>query len=89
MIELKSWMQFYDAIVAGEKKHDLRDTKDRNFKVGQVLLLKRYDQFRGVYTGESQKVRVTFITSRDIPCAFSSAVLDRDYAILSLELVSD
>lgn len=83
----KSWSPFFQAIKRGDKKHDLRYDTDRNFKVGDVILLQEYEPFAGTYTGDEVKVRVTYITSRDLPCAFSSAVLDRDYCILSLELI--
>lgn len=83
---VKSWRQFFRAIVNGTKKHDLRDMADRNYKVGDTIILREYDQFEGRYTGMCQRVKITFITSEDTPCAFSSAVLQRGYAILSLEL---
>jgi len=34
-------------------------------------------------------VEITYITSNNTPCAFSSAVLDKDYCILSLRLMED
>lgn len=85
--ECKSWAHFYDAIAAGDKKHDLRYDLDRNFQVGDLITLRRYDNIAGKYTGEELTVRVTYITSKAVPCAFSSAVLDKDYCILSLEIV--
>ena len=85
---LKSWSHFFQGIVSGQKKHDVRDMRDRVFKIGDICLLREFDPFGGGYTGREQRVKITFITSRDTPCAFSSAVLDRDYAILSLELMS-
>lgn len=86
-MKLKSWTHFFQAIKAGEKRHDLRSKKDRDFFVGQRLLLEEYDNVHGHYTGENIQVEVTYITSNDTPCAFSSAVLDRDYAILSLKVL--
>jgi Domain of unknown function (DUF3850) len=85
---VKSWTHFFKAIASGEKKHDLRYDADRNFKVGDILRLEEYDPFAAQYTGKTVSAKVTFITSRASPCAFSLAVLDRDYCILSLELVS-
>lgn len=85
--KLKSWPAFFQPIVDGAKKHDLRDKRDRPYAVGDVLTLQEYEPFSGVYTGREQDVRVTFITSNDTPCAFSSAMLDRNAAILSLELI--
>lgn len=89
MQELKSWAHFFDAIVKGDKKHDLRSLKDRKFYVGEIIRLRKYDNIRGEYTGHYIDVKITYMTSRYLPCAYSSAVLDKDYAILSIEPVSE
>jgi hypothetical protein len=83
----KSWTPFYDAIANGSKKHDLRYDTDRHFEIGDIITLQRYDPFEGKYTGDELDVKVTYITSSVTPCAFSSAVLDKEYCILSLEIV--
>lgn len=83
--EVKSWTQFFSAIKAGQKKHDLR-VNDRDYKVGDTILLKEYDMEKGTFTGDQCYAEITFITSRQFPCAFSSAVLPPDYCILSLEV---
>ena len=80
---VKSWSHFFDAIESGHKKHDLRKN-DRNYKVGDILKLQRYDNINGEYTGREISRRVTYITSNVTPCAYSSAVLPNDYCILSL-----
>lgn len=84
---VKSWMHLFDAIERGFKRHDIRDMRDRDYKVGDTLVLQRFDQINGRYTGAVLVTRITYITGRDTPCAFSSAVLDRNFAILSLEIV--
>lgn len=86
--EVKSWTHFFQAIKRGDKTHDLRDLKDRNYQVGDFLLLNEYDPFTGAYTGEQCKVEITYITSSQTPCAFSSSALESGYCILSLRLVS-
>lgn len=83
---MKSWTHFFQAIKAGLKKHDLRKM-DRDFRVGQHVILQEYDNINGRYTGETLEVRITYITSENTPCAFSSAVLEKGYAILSIEVV--
>lgn len=85
---LKSWSPFFQAIKAGEKTHDLRYKGDRQFSVGQVLRLAEYDPFVGVYSGDEIDVEVTYITDDVTPCAFSSAILPKDYCILSLRRVA-
>jgi hypothetical protein len=82
----KSWVPFFEAIKSGQKKHDLR-INDRDFQIGDTITLQSYDPFKGEYTGEEVTVKITYITSSVTPCAFSSAVLDKGYCILSLYLV--
>lgn len=81
---VKSWVHFFQAIKRGDKTHDLRKD-DRGYAVGDQLLLQEYDPFTGKYTGDELYVWVTFITDRVTPCAFSGAVLDPGYAILSIQ----
>jgi Domain of unknown function (DUF3850) len=83
---VKSWAHFFDAIKRGDKTHDLRKD-DRNFQVGDVLRLERYDNVTGRYTEDAPCfVDVTYITNRQTPCAFSSSVLEPGYCILSIQL---
>lgn len=84
---VKSWTHFYQAIKASNKTHDMRDMKDRDYCVGDILLLREFDPFTGNYSGHETQVLITYITSADTPCAFSSAALAPGYCILSLRLV--
>lgn len=80
---VKSWSHFFQDIKSGKKLHDLRHD-DRGYEVGDFLILEEYDPFLGVYAGEEITVEITYITSRKTPCAFSLAVLQEDYVILSI-----
>lgn len=82
---VRSWAHFFDAIAAGKKTHDLRKD-DRNYQVGDVLRLERFDNINGHATGETVDVDVTYITNRNAPCAFSSSVVEPGYCILSIQL---
>jgi hypothetical protein len=84
---VKSWPHFFQAIKRGEKLHDMRDLKDRQYQIGDVLVLNEYDPFKGEYTGAFCPVEVTFITSANTPCAFSSAALAPGFCILSIKKV--
>jgi uncharacterized protein DUF3850 len=81
---VRSWLHFYRAIKAGTKTHDLRKN-DRGYAVGDHLMLHEYDNINGRETGERLCVEITYITDNNVPCAFSSAVLQRDYCILSIQ----
>lgn len=85
--QLKSWSAFFQAIKAGDKTHDIRSKKDRDFKVGDTVVLQEYDPFTGTYSGDAIICQITYITSDVTPCAFSSAVLDKDYCVLSLRRI--
>lgn len=69
--ELKVWPEPFRSLMAGRKKHEIRKF-DRDFEVGDLLILKEWDPTpvtspevpigtRG-YTGEEVKVRVSYIT---------------------------
>lgn len=80
---VKSWTPFFEAFVAGDKRHDLRDD-DRSYQVGDFLVLQDFHPFGGGYSGREFVMEVSYITGRETPCAFSSSVLAKGYVILSL-----
>jgi hypothetical protein len=85
--EVKSWPWFFSKMIAGQKKHDMRDKRDRAYKVGDKVLFREWDPTGGDYTGRSAVFEITYITSNDSPCAMSSAALDRNFVILSVNLL--
>lgn len=82
--ELKSWPQFFNPILNGTRTSDIRNKTDREFRVGDKMLLNEYDPFGTGYTGRSQSVEITHIISNDTPCALSSVVLDNNFCVLSI-----
>lgn len=82
----KSWPHFFQAIKAGMKTHDLR-MNDRDYAVGDTMMLQEYEPFGLGYTGNEVLVEITFMTSNDTPCAISSAVLNRSACVLSIRLI--
>ena len=81
---VKSWPWFFEPMCAGEKKHDMRDKRDRDYKVGDQMLLREFDPRTGTYTGREAVAMITYITDNVTPCAMSSAALANDFAILSV-----
>jgi len=86
---VKSWSYLFQAIKLGMKKHDIRDTRDRNYNIGDTIILREFDQTKGMYTGDELTCSITYITDRNTPCAFSSSVLDRDFCILTIQPIND
>lgn len=82
--EVKSQTHLFQEILSGRKKHDIRDMRERPYSRGDNLKLLEYDHVNGGFTGHWILARITYITDKVTPCAFSPAVLDRNYGILSL-----
>ena len=84
--DVKCWPHLFSTIARGEKRHDLRRSSDRDYAVGDKLLLREYDNRSGTYTGRTLTVTITYMTSADMPCALSDEALHPDFCILSIAL---
>lgn len=73
----------------GSRTHDLRPIGDRDYRVGDTLLLREFEPATGEYTGRELRVAITYITSATQPCALSSGALSPDFAILSIDRIAD
>ena len=86
---LKCWPKFFGPITEGKKRHDLRRAGERDFSVGDLMLLREFSPEAEAYTGRDCAVRITYITSAIEPCALSEQALHEDFCILSIALVTD
>ena len=59
--ELKTHPEPFEAVMAAEKMYEVR-VNDRNFQVGDQLLLREWDPYRGDYTGQRLQVTVSYMT---------------------------
>lgn len=85
--ELKSWVGLFQPIKDGFKTHDLR-VMDRDYKVGDICLLREYNPAIKDYTGREVKVKITYITGENHQhCAFSPIGLHSAMGILSIKLI--
>jgi hypothetical protein len=85
---VKSWPQFFQPIFEGLKTHDLRRKDDRDYRVGDTMLLMEYDPRSESYTGRELEVRITYVTSAEYPCAYSvGGGLSPNLGILSITRV--
>lgn len=85
---VKSWCHLFAAFNAGVKTHDLR-VMDRNYQVGDTIILCEYDKQCERYTGREAVGEITYITSPEhVACAFSPSALKDGYAILSIRKVA-
>lgn len=75
--ELKILPKYFKDVATSRKNFELR-YNDRNFKVGDILLLKEYEN--GTYTGREVKRKVKYILYGD-----GTLGLSKDYCILALK----
>lgn len=57
---LKTWPAFWSALAAGTKTFEVR-RNDRDFKVGDTLMLKEYDYELSAFTGREIARKVTYV----------------------------
>lgn len=58
---LKTWPNFYQEIVTGDKTFEIRNGSDRFFQSGDTLILQEYDPVQQVYTGREIIRQVGFL----------------------------
>lgn len=76
--ELKILPQYFKCVVDGTKNFELRKN-DRAYRVGDVLLLKEFENNQTGYTGKEIKKVITYIF-------YGGAYgLNKDYVILSIK----
>ena len=60
-IELKSWPNSFDAVAAGLKTAEIRSLEDRQFQIGDTVILRRWDPTSGMYTGATARILIRHI----------------------------
>lgn len=75
---LKTWTEYFKEVYEGNKNFELR-FNDRNFKVGDFLILQDYCPIKKEYSGFSVKKEITYILQG------GSFGLEEGYVILSLK----
>ncbi len=86
IIEKKVWPKYFEAILSGKKKYELR-LNDFAVNEGDALLLKEWDPKTKQYTGREIQKMVTYVGKFKIDELFWSKkeVEERGVQIISLE----
>jgi hypothetical protein len=58
--ELKTWIEYFEEVFMGNKTFVVRKN-DRDFKKGDTLILKEWDNFRETFTGRELARTVTYV----------------------------
>lgn len=80
--DLKTWPVYFDAIVTGRKRFELRKN-DRVFSEGDILVLREWDPLRMHYTGRSARCKVLYmVENREFPEAVGEG-----YCVMSIQVL--
>jgi hypothetical protein len=77
---LKTWPVYYADIADGPKRFEYRKN-DRDFQVGDALMLKEWDPDEELYTGNEMGAVITYVL-REAPG------LPEGYAVLGIDVVT-
>lgn len=58
--ELKTWKEYFEEVFMGRKTFEVRKN-DRNFKKGDILILKEWDNEKQEYTGRQMARGISYI----------------------------
>lgn len=64
MHELKTWPEYFQPIIKNKKNFEVR-VNDRNYQVGDKLLLLEYDPVKQQYTGRKCYRQISYIMSKN------------------------
>ena len=59
--KLKTWPIFFDAVETGHKRFEIRNN-DRQFQIGDLVILQEYDPEDKLLTGLEWSGEITYIT---------------------------
>ena len=67
--ELKILPAFFEAVIRGEKKFEIRDNRDHGFQKGDTVLLRELKPTVAItaYTGRQQLIEITYVSDYNQP----------------------
>ncbi len=77
--ELKIRPEYFKAVVCGDKTFEIRKN-DRNFKVGDIIVLNEWNERSG-YTGKHTLVNITYVMT-------DTEFVKEGFAVLGIKLCS-
>lgn len=81
---LKTWPEYFAAVVDGRKRFELR-RNDRDFRVGDCLVLQEFDPTTQTYTREMFSARVTYLTTAYMPDGYVALSIEPWEAMLATQ----
>lgn len=84
-IHKKIWPEFFEKILSGEKKFEIR-LDDFHVKSGDILILEEWDPKTKNYTGRKIKKKISYLLhTKDMYFWDDQEILDHGFVVMSLE----
>lgn len=84
-IEKKAWPEIFEKVLSGEKQFDLR-LADREYRVGDILVLKEWNPKTKEYTGRTLEKEITFVLeTKKLPFWPDEEVNQKGFTVMSLK----
>lgn len=80
--ELKVWSEYFEEVFFGHKNFEIRKN-DRNFKKGDTLILKEWDNFGETFTGRELTRIVTYVFEG------GSFGLEEGFVVMAIKSISE
>ena len=80
--ELDIYAKYFIAVADGTKTFEVREKRDRNFKIGDWLLLKEIDETSLLYTVKTILKQISYILDNENYCK-------KGYVILGLKTTTE
>lgn len=86
VIKKKTWPDYFEAILSGKKKFELR-LNDFDVKEGDILILEEWDPKTEQYTGRNIEKKVTYVGKFKINELFwpKEVIEEKGIQVISLE----
>jgi hypothetical protein len=84
-IEKKTWPDFFEKILSGEKNFDLR-LNDFECKPGDILVLREWDPKNNSYTGRAIEKEVTYVLrTKELKFSTPKEIEKYGYQVIALK----
>ena len=81
---LKTWIPYFEDIINGLKTFELRKN-DRDFSVGDILILEEYDKENDLRTGRTIEAKVIYI----LDGKRADFGIEKEYCLMGIDIFSN
>ncbi len=85
---LKCWPEYFEEVERGDKTFELRKN-DRDFKLGDHVVLREFKPAAGEYTGRELDLTITYVLDPTAMQLAKVAVVHEEWCIFSFKVLAE